>query len=344
MPSLPSISSEEDLEDALSEPYPEDVAWARRLDGDVLLLGAGGKMGPSLAARIVRAAERAGADTTVYAVSRFTEARKRKTLEAAGAETIAADLLDESALAALPDCRNVIYMVGMKFGASDQKPLTWAMNAYLPGRVAERFPDARIVAFSTGNVYPMVPPASGGPTEADPVGPVGEYAQSCLGRERVLEHFSAENETPMCLLRLNYAVEARYGVLLDIARRVEAGVPVSLEMSHVNVIWQGDANSVAFRALTLCDHPADVLNVTGPETLSVRALAEGFAERLGTEARFEDDEGDTALLNDARRCHRLFGEPKVEVSAVMDLVARWVERDGPTFGKPTKFETKDGQF
>jgi uncharacterized protein YbjT (DUF2867 family) len=176
------------------------------------------------------------------------------------------------------------------------------------------------------------------------VGPVGEYAQSCLGRERVLEHFSTANETPMCLLRLNYAVEARYGVLLDVARRVEAGVPVSLEMSHVNVIWQGDANSVAFRALTLCDHPADVLNVTGPETLSVRALAEGFAERLGTEARFEGDEGDTALLNDARRCHRLFGEPKVEVSAVMDLVARWVERDGPTFGKPTKFETKDGQF
>lgn len=344
MPSIPSISSEEELEDALSEPYPEDVAWARQLEGDVLLLGAGGKMGPSLAARIVRAAERAGSETTVYAVSRFTEAHKRDKLEAIGAETIAADLLDESALAALPDCKNVIYMVGMKFGTSDQKPLTWVMNAYLPGRVAERFPDARIVAFSTGNVYPMVPPASGGPTEADPVGPVGEYAQSCLGRERVLEHFSTANETPMCLLRLNYAVEARYGVLLDIARRVEAGVPVSLEMSHVNVIWQGDANSVAFRALRLCDHPADVLNVTGPETLSVRALAEGFAERLGTEVRFEGTEGDTALLNDARRCHRLFGEPKVEVSDVMDLVARWVERDGPTFGKPTKFEIKDGQF
>lgn len=344
MPDLTSVSSERELEEILSEPYSEDVEWARRLDGDVLVLGAGGKMGPSLVRRIVRAAEQAGSELTVYAVSRFTDEHKREKLGAIGAETVAADLLDEAALEALPECRNVIYMVGMKFGTTDQKPLTWAMNAYLPGRVAEQFPSSRIVAFSTGNVYPMMPPESGGPAETDPVGPVGEYAQSCLGRERVLEHFSRRNGTPVCLLRLNYAVEARYGVLLDIARNVQAGVPVSLEMSHVNVLWQGDATSICFRALELCDSPADVLNVTGPETLSVRALAEGFAERLGREARFEGEEGDTALLNDASRCHRLFGEPKVEVSDVMDLVARWIERGGRTFGKPTKFETKDGEF
>jgi nucleoside-diphosphate-sugar epimerase len=344
MPDVNALSSEEQLEDLLSEPYPEDVAWARRLEGDVLVLGAGGKMGPSLTGRIVRATEQAGSETTVYAVSRFSDEQKRERLEALGAETVAADLLDESALAALPTCRNVIYMVGMKFGATGREPLTWAMNAYLPGRVAERFSSSRIVAFSTGNVYPMVRPETGGPTETDPVGPVGEYAQSCLGRERVLEHFSKQNGTPMCLLRLNYAVEARYGVLLDIARTVQSGEPVSLEMGYVNVIWQGDANSVCFRALGLCESPADVLNVTGPRALSVRALAEGFAERLGREARFEGKEGERALLNDASRCHRLFGEPKVGVPQVMDLVARWMEQGGATMGKPTKFETKDGQF
>lgn len=344
MPDVTSIASEEELEARLSAPYPEDIEWARRLDGDVLVLGAGGKMGPSLVARIVRAAEQAGSGATVYAASRFSDHSKRDQLEAVGAETITADLFEEAALGALPECRNVIYMVGTKFGTSERKPLTWAVNAYLPGRVAERFPASRIVAFSTGNVYPMVPPGSGGATETDSVGPVGEYAQSCLGRERVFEHFSKQNGTAVCLLRLNYAVEARYGVLHDIARTVYAGDPVPLQMGHVNVIWQGDANSVCFRALALCNSPADVLNVTGPKAHSVRAVAEGFAERFGCAVSFEGKEGETALLNDASRCHRRFGPPKVEVSAVMDLVADWIERGGPTLGKPTKFETKDGQF
>jgi len=344
MPDVTSITSEEELEDRLSAPYPEDVAWARRLDGDVLVLGAGGKMGPSLVGRIVRAAGQAGSEATVYAASRFSDQSKREQLEALGAETIAADLFDDTALGELPECTNVIYMVGTKFGTSERKPLTWAVNAYLPGRVARHFPNSRIVAFSTGNVYPLVPPDSGGPTETDPVGPVGEYAQSCLGRERVFEHFSTQNGTPVCLLRLNYAVEARYGVLYDVARTVYAGEPVPLQMGYVNVIWQGDANSVCFRALALCDSPAEVLNVTGPETHSVRTLAEGFAERFGCDVSFEGEEGDTALLNDASRCHRRFGPPKVEVPAVMDLVADWIERGGPALGKPTKFETKDGQF
>lgn len=339
-----SISGEEELERVLSKPYPEDISWANHLDGDVLVLGAGGKMGPTLIMRIVGALEQAGSQATVYAASRFSDERKREKLDAVGAETIAVDLMAEGALGTLPECHNLIYMVGMKFGASEQKPRTWAINAYLPGRVAAHFSSSRIVAFSTGNVYPMVSPESGGSTETDPVGPVGEYAQSCLGRERVFEHFSKQNGTPVCLLRLNYAVEARYGVLLDIARTVYAGEPVSLKMGYVNVIWQGDANSVCFRALERCDSPAEVLNVTGPETLSVRELAKGFGRRFDREVRFEHQEGETALLNDATRCHRLFGEPKVEVSTVMDLVADWIKEGRTTLGKPTKFETKDGQF
>ncbi len=344
MPENISLTSEGELEALLSDPYGEDVDFARRLEGDVMVLGAGGKMGPTLTRRIAEAAEQAGSDIAVYAVSRFSDEDKRKRLDAIGAKTIVADLLDEAGLSALPACPNVIYMVGMKFGATGREALTWAMNAYLPGRVAERFKDSQVVAFSTGNVYPQVPAGSGGSKETDPVGPVGEYAQSCLGRERILEHFSKRNGTPMCLLRLNYAVEARYGVLLDIARKVYAGEPVPLEIGHVNVIWQGDANSVCFRSLQLCKSPADVLNVTGPETLSVRAIAEEFAGRFGREAAFVGEESGRALLNDAGRSHRLFGVPKVPVSQVMDLVADWVERGGATLGKPTKFEVKDGQF
>ncbi len=341
---LASISSEEELVNQLAEPYPEDVEVARRLDGDVLVLGAGGKMGPTLVERMIRAVEQAGADATVYAVSRFSNAEKRERLNAIGAETVAADLLDESQLAAVPDCRNVFYLIGRKFGATDQKPLTWAMNTHLPGRVADRFSSSRIVAFSTGNVYPPTPVQSGGPTEEDPVGPVGEYAQSCLGRERIFQHFALQNDTPVCLLRLNYAVEARYGVLLDIAQNVHNGQPVSLDMGYVNVIWQGDANSVCFRSLELCDVPAEILNVTGPEILSVRDVAETFAERFDRSVTFTGSEQDTALLNDAGRAHRRFGEPRVSADDVIDLVARWVERENATLGKPTKFEVRDGQF
>ena len=344
LPDLNAVTTVEELEAALSVPYPEDVELAGRLDDDVLVLGAGGKMGPTLVQRIVRSVEEAGADVTVYAVSRFSSEDKRARLDAIGAETIAADLMDPSALADLPDTRNVIYMVGHKFGATGNEPLTWAMNTYLPGQVAERFPSSRIVAFSTGNVYPPTPVEAGGPTEADPVGPVGEYAQSCLGRERILEHFSKQNGTPVCLLRLNYAVEARYGVLLDIARKVHEGKPVSLETGYVNVIWQGDANSVCLRALELCDSPADVLNLTGPEILSVRALAEAFGERFGKEVQFSGEEADTALLNDASRQHELFGPPRMPVEEVIELVARWIERDGKLLGKPTKFEVRDGKF
>jgi nucleoside-diphosphate-sugar epimerase len=339
-----TISTESELEDVLSEPYPEDVEFARQLEGDIAVLGAGGKMGPTLIRRILRAIDEAGSDATVYAVSRFSDADVAEKLRSWGAETVAVDLLNEATLASLPDCENVIYMVGKKFGTTGEEPLTWAINAYLPGRIARRYDDARIVAFSSGNVYPPVPVDSGGSTETDEVGPVGEYAQSCLGRERVFQHFAAADGVSTCLFRLNYAVELRYGVLLDLARKVYAGEPVPLEMGHVNVIWQGDANSVAFRSLSLADSPAEILNVTGPEVLSVRRLAEDFAEAFDREVTFEGEEQDTALLNDASRCHDLFGEPRVSVEEVVPLIASWVERGGETLGKPTKFHVRDGEF
>ncbi len=339
-----TVANEDQVEELLSRPYPEDVEFARGLDGDVMVLGAGGKMGPTLIRRMLRAVEEAGTETTIYGVSRFSDDDIEAKLDSWGAETIEADLLDDDALDSLPECKNLIYMVGMKFGTTGQEPMTWAINSYLPGRIACRFPDSRMVAFSTGNVYPPVPVESKGSTESDPVGPVGEYAQSCLGRERVLQYFSEENETPICLLRLNYAVELRYGVLVDLAKRVYAGDPVPLEMGHVNVIWQGDANSICFRSLELADSPADVLNVTGPNVLSVRDLAERFAEEFDREVTFSGEPKETALLNDAGRCHELFGEPRVSIEEIIELVAQWIEQDGFTMGKPTKFHVRDGDF
>lgn len=344
MPVNLHITTEEQLADALSSPYPEDVDLAGRLDGDVLVLGAGGKMGPTLVMRIVRAFREARSPHRVVAVSRFPDEGSFRDIEDSGAVAIRADLMDDESLSRLPDCRNIIYLVGMKFGSSGQRPLTWALNAYLPGRVATRFRGSRIVALSTGNVYPKVSIASAGCTEEVEPEPVGEYAQSCLGRERIFQHFSHQDETPVCLVRLNYAVEARYGVFVDIATRVLNETPISLEMGYVNTIWQGDANSVCFRALELCAAPARILNLTGPEVLSVRDVAERFGERFGTTPRFEGSERPTAFLNDASSCHTLFGKPRVSPEEVIDLVAVWLRKGGATLGKPTKFEVHDGRF
>lgn len=341
---IEAINTEEQLEELLSEPYAEDVEAARGLSGDVLVLGAGGKMGPTLVRRIAKAFREAGNPHQVYAVSRFSQTTWQENLSAAGAVTLPADLLDESDLGGLPDCSYAVYMAGAKFGTTGNEAWTWVMNAYLPGRVAERFKSARIVAFSTGNVYSLVRVQSGGAKETDPVRPIGEYAQSCLGRERVFEYFSRKNGTPVCLLRLNYAVEPRYGVLLDIASKVYAGQPVQVSMGSVNVIWQGDANSVCLRAFSLCKSPPEILNLTGPETLSVRWLAQEFGRRWGRAPIFEGEESATALLNDASRCHRIFGPPRVPVSEVIDLVAHWVQIGGPVLGKPTHFEVRDGKF
>lgn len=341
---LSQIRSVDELEAVLSQPYPEDVEAAPGLRGGLLVLGAGGKMGPTLVRRAVQAFRQAGIESPVVAVSRFRDPAPRRRLEEWGAQTIAADLMEESELAALPRLPNVIFMAGMKFGSTGAEDTTWAMNAYLPGRIAQTFRQSRIVAFSTGNVYPLVSPGSGGSREDSPVGPVGEYAQSCLGRERVLRYFSTRNATPMCLLRLNYAVEARYGVLLDIATRVWEGSPVPLAMGYANVIWQGDANSVCLRSFQLCDVPASILNLTGPGILSVRRLAEEFGRRLGRDVIFDGEEAPTALLNDASRCHRIFGPPRIGLEQMLDLVAAWVRAGGATLGKPTRFEARDGRF
>lgn len=338
------ITTEEQLEDALSAPYQEDVDLAGRLDNDVLVLGAGGKMGPTLVKRIARAFREARSTHTVIAVSRFSEDAGIRDIEDSGAVAIRADLMDDESLSRLPDCPNVIYLVGMKFGSSGRRPLTWAVNAYLPGRVATRFRRSRIVALSTGNVYPRVSTDSIGCTEDVEPEPVGEYAQSCLGRERIFQHFSHQDETPVCLIRLNYAVEARYGVFVDIATKVLNGMPISLEMGYVNTIWQGDANSVCFRALELCEAPARILNLTGPEVLSVRDIAERFGQRFDRSPHFEGTERPAAFLNDASRCHTLLGKPHVSPDEVIDLVAVWLRKGGATLGKPTKFEVHDGRF
>ena len=342
--SLHEISDEGQLEDVLSTPYPEDVDFARTLEGDILILGAGGKMGPTLVRRIVRSVAAAASETKVYAASRFTDESSQRKLTACGAVSISVDLLDTANLETLPDCPNIIYMVGRKFGAVGNEPLTWATNTYLAARIARHFRSSRIVSFSTGNVYPLAPVDSGGSKEEDPVAPIGEYAQSCLGRERVLQYFAKHQSTPMCILRLNYALEARYGVLLDIALRVASAEPVSVDTGYVNVIWQGDANSVCFRSLGQCKAPAEVLNVAGPETLSVRDLALQFGQRLGRPPIFRGKETGTAFLSNAERCHQLFRVPRVSIDGLLDLICHWIEVGGPVLDKPTKFDVRDGSY
>jgi nucleoside-diphosphate-sugar epimerase len=344
---MTQIRSEQELDDVLSAPSEADCAVMRASAGGLLILGAGGKMGPSLARRARRAADAAGISKRIVAVSRFLDRAAERQLQDAGIETIRADLLDFSQLARLPDAENVIFMAGRKFGsagASRMASLTWASNAYLPARVAERYCNARIVAFSSGNVYPFVPAGSGGATEETAPDPVGEYAQSVLARERMFEFFSARYGTRVCLLRLNYAVELRYGVLRDIGIRVFEGRPVQVSMGHFNAIWQGDANSVCLRSLALCESPPAVLNVSGPETLSVRETARRFGQLFGREPVFEGREADTALLNNAARCHRLFGVPSVSADAAIVWTAAWIRDGGPGWDKPTHFETRDGRF
>lgn len=334
------ITTEEQLEDLLSTPSEEDVAALRQLDGPLLLLGAAGKMGPSLAHRARRALDAAGSTQPVIAVSRFSTPESRGLLSAWGIETISCDLLEPGALETLPEARHVIFLAARKFGSSGNPSLTWGINALLPGLVARRYRDASVVAFSSGNVYPLVPVDSGGATEETPMAPTGEYAQSVLARERMFEYGGGA----CALLRLNYAVELRYGVLFDIARKVYEGAPVDVTMGHVNVIWQGDANSVALRSLWHCSQPPFVLNLTGPETLRVRDIAAMFAERFGKPAQIVGQEAPTALLNNASKCHGLFGLPRLSVTEVIDLLAGWLQHGGRSLGKPTHFENREGKY
>ena len=335
--------TESELEDLLSEPILPLVETFRELDGDILVLGAGGKMGPSLARLAVRASRASGRSRRVFAAARFSDPSLPVALASTGVEVITCDLFDPSNVASLHEAENIIYMVGQKFGTTGEADRTWAVNAYLPGVVATRFPRARIVAFSTGNVYPLWPMESAGPTEADATGPIGDYAMSALARERVFEHFSRRNLTPMVLLRLNYAVEPRYGVVRDIAERVWRREPVDVSMGRVNLIWQRDANAVALQSLAHCESPPRVLNLTGP-SVDVRWIATELGRRWDIEPLFTGRESQTALLSNAAECERRFGPLPVSIGTMLERVALWVQQGGRSLGKPTHFETRDGAF
>src|SRR5262245_10293501 len=296
------IENERQLEEKLSAPNALDVEMARRLPGDVIVLGAGGKMGPSLAKLARRASDAAGTNRRVFAVSRFSNRQSRDELETSGVETISCDLLDRDEVAKLPDCENVLFLAGRKFGSSDRSDITWAMNTVVPANAAWRYGDSRMVVFSTGNVYQFVSADSGGSVETDEPQPCGEYAQSCLGRERVFEYFSRERGTRCLIFRLNYAVDLRYGTLVDIARKVYDGHPIDLRVGHFNAIWQGDANSYALRSLELCESPPRFINVTGPDIVSTREAAEFYARRFGREAVFCAKDSGEALLNNPSLC------------------------------------------
>ncbi|HEY2805937.1 MAG TPA: NAD(P)-dependent oxidoreductase [Gemmatimonadales bacterium] len=336
--------NEAELEELLSRPSPHDVAAMRELPGDILVLGVSGKMGPSLARLARRASDGAGMKRRIVGVARFSSREVRAELEQSGIETAACDLLDRAALASLPTLPNVVYMAGQKFGTSSDQATTWAINVQAAALAAERFAESRIVAFSTGNVYPLTSPQSGGPGETDPTGPIGEYAQSTLGRERILEYASRRSGTKMAIIRLNYAVEPRYGVLRDIADKVVRGEPIDLGMGYVNLIWQRDANSVALRTLARCESPPLVLNVTGPEVLSVRDLAARIGTRLGLAPRFSGAERKSALLSKAAKMAQMFGAPGTSLDAMLDMVAGWVKGGGRALGKPTHFEEREGKF
>jgi dTDP-4-dehydrorhamnose reductase len=339
-----SIDSETELEERLSRPTGEDVAALAALDGDLLILGAGGKMGPSLAKLARRAADAAGTRKRIIAVARFSDQNAATDLNASGVETLTADLLEPGALAQLPDAPNIIFMAARKFGTHGSEHLTWAMNTYLPGLVAERFRSSRIVAFSSGNVYGLEPVSSEGSTESSPVAPIGEYAQSVLGRERMFEYASSRWQTKVVLVRLNYAVDLRYGVLVDIATSVFEERQVDLRMGVVNVIWQGDANSMCLRSFPHCQAPARILNITGPEKLSVRAIAVEFGRHFGKAPVFSGAESATALLSNAAESHRIFGPPKVTAGELIHWVAHWVANGRRLLNKPTHFQARDGSF
>jgi nucleoside-diphosphate-sugar epimerase len=339
-----TIADVEQLNDLLSEPSQQAVQALRDVPGNVMLLGAGGKMGPTLAAMVKRASDAAGTWRQVSAVSRFSDPRAVDALKAGGIRVLRGDLLDPSFVNALPPAENVIFMTGMKFGTSGDSSATWAMNAYVPALVAQRFHESRIVAFSTGNVYPLVARDSMGSKETDPPGPIGEYAMSALGRERMFAYFCRRQQTPTALLRLNYACELRYGVLVDLCRKVHAGESIDLNMGCVNVIWQGDANAMAICSLVDCSVPEFTINIAGPEILSVREVCRRFGELLGRTPQFTGTEADDALLNDGSAGRLRYGEPRVSADRLIAWIADWVARGGESLGKPTHFETRDGRF
>jgi len=338
------IAGVEQLEDMLSEPTEGVTETLGRLEGDIVVLGVGGKMGPSLARMAKRASDAAKVSRRVIGVDVFPDDALQAKLRDVGVEVIRCDLLDRKELLELPDASNVVFMVGMKFGASGQEALTWAINAYLPGIVCEKYRSSRIVAFSTGNIYGLTPVERGGSIETDAPNPVGEYAMSALARERVFEHFSRTYGIPTAIIRLNYAVEMRYGVLVDLARQVLTGEPVDIGMGYANVIWQGDAIAMILRSFEHVSSPPFVVNVAGPELLSIRRVAEDFGRLMGKAVSLTGEEQSDALLGDGRLGYRLFGHPRVSVEQMVRWIADWVMSGGESLGKPTHFEVRDGKF
>jgi nucleoside-diphosphate-sugar epimerase len=339
------VHSVEQLEAALSEPSQAVVQAMARLKGDIMVLGVAGKMGPTLARMAKRASEQAGVQRRVIGVSRFSSPGQQDELQKHGIETIACDLLDPSALEKLPDVLNIIYMAGMKFGSSGNEPMTWMMNTVLPAFVCRKFPASKIVAFSTGNIYGLVPRARPS-VETDTPNPVGEYAISCLGRERVFEYYGKLNRTPVALVRLNYACDLRYGVLIDLAQKIFAGQPIDLAMGWFNTIWQRDANMMTLRCFDQLDNQPSpfIINVTGPELLNVGEVAEKLGARLGKKPIFTGQKSDVALLSNASRACEIFGSPLMSAEELIDWAGDWIVLGGETLNKPTHFDCRDGRF
>ena len=338
-----SIRDVDHLEELLSEPSDEAIAALRQVAGDVVVLGVAGKMGPTLARMARRALDASGTTARVIGVARFSDPAQQRALETHGVETIRCDLLDEKSLGQLPDAPNVIYMAGRKFGSTGDEPHTWAMNTLLPALVCARYRASRIAAFSTGNVYGLTPKGRGS-REEDPPAPVGEYAQSCLGRERMFEYFSRRYGIPVAILRLNYAAEMRYGLLTDLAGRVSRREPIDLTMGYFNVIWQADANAMAIASLAHASSPPLTVNLAGAEEMSVRDVSAELARRIGVDVTFTGKEAPDALLSDGTRGRALLGEPRVSAMQLLEWTADWTQRGGATLGKPTHFESRSGQF
>jgi nucleoside-diphosphate-sugar epimerase len=331
---------ERDLEDQLSNPSPKTIDILKEVPGDIIILGAGGKMGPTLAMLL----KKAGPARKIYAVSRFSDPAVKARLESAEIEIIEANLADERSYSYLPQVENVYFLAGMKFGATGNEPEVWAMNTYVPALAARYFSQSRIVALSTGNVYPFVDIRSKGATEETQPDPVGEYAQSCLGRERIFQYFSTLNQTKTVLIRLNYANEPRYGIIVDLTRKILQGEPVGLGTGYVNLIWQGEANDYIARSITLASTPASILNVTGRETISLRNLAQQIGKRVGRKPEFSSQEAPTALLSNAGKCFELFGIPQTSLQTMISVIADWVASGKEILDKPTKYEVRDGKF
>ncbi|MBX3747967.1 MAG: NAD-dependent epimerase/dehydratase family protein [Verrucomicrobiae bacterium] len=338
------IESEEQLLEVLTRPSPALVAEMAGWTGRLVVAGAAGKIGPSLCVMARRAGMAAGRPVEVVAASRFSDPAVRDWLEGQGVRTVRCDLLEPGAESLLPDAERVMSLLGLKFGTDRDPSLTWAVNALGTARLVERYPRAQLVVLSTGNVYPRVPVADGGATEDHGLTPIGEYANAAVARERVVEHLARRQGTPATLLRLSFAVELRYGVLVDIARRVWDGEPIELANGWINWIWQGDGNDWMLRAFPLAEVPPTVWNLTHPQALSVRRIAGWFADAFERPATFHGTEADDALLSNASRLAARFGEPATPVETVLSWIAEWVRRGGRQIGKPTHFEVRDGRY